>query len=381
MPEIFAAQLQPYHPTTFLERGVAVPFTTPMLAGTRARPMERAKGEPGGAELIVPNPSGGAGAYILPWSAVRDLCRPTLHDTQLNERVAALPTITPAGIRDAAREIAEDGLAGRAARQAVAAARAQEQQDRLLTNFLLLLALVKQCEPPGSNPTPPEQEQPAVLEQRAKRVIAQLGPRIGLSADRIARGMEELAVLLNPIGIGRNLTQARFARAVAALSALRDDAGVWADTHDDDSASNARMIADVANLTLACADKTIADARALADDMPALLARWDTKRDTIGQIVTRPDWLLDGWEQICLIWADAGDAPERRAALTEIALMVPIIPREAASWMDDMVLPDDASRFRRNVKINHDWRTGMTVFERIARNEHLHAEQLLRQAA
>ena len=45
MLETLAAQLQPYHPTTFLERGVAVLFTTPMLAGTRARPMERAKGK------------------------------------------------------------------------------------------------------------------------------------------------------------------------------------------------------------------------------------------------------------------------------------------------------------------------------------------------
>jgi len=381
MLEILSAQLQPYHPTTFLERGVAVPFTTPMLAGTRARPIECAKGEPGGTELIVPNPSGGAGAYILPWSAVRDLCRPTLHDTQLNERVAALPIITPAGIRDAARDVAAEGLAGRAARQAVAAAQAQEQQDRLLTNFLLLLALVKQGEQAGSNPVPPEQEQPAILEQRAKRVIAQLGPRIGLSAERIARGMEELAVLLNPIGIGHSLTQARFARAVAALGALRMHACEWASTHDDDSVANAKMIADVAGLTLACADKTIADARALAEDMPALLRRWDSKRDTIGQIVTRPDWLLDGWEQICLIWVDADNEADRRDALTEIALMVPVIPREAVAWMDGMALPDGASGFRRNVKINQDCRTGMTVFERIARNEHLHAAQLLRQAA
>ncbi len=36
-------------PTTFLERGVAVPFTTPLLAGSRTRPGERNQ-----LELIVP---------------------------------------------------------------------------------------------------------------------------------------------------------------------------------------------------------------------------------------------------------------------------------------------------------------------------------------
>ena len=59
--------IQAYLPATFLERGVAVPFTTPMLAGTRARPSER-----GGTELLVPNPSGGTGVYILPWGSLRD---------------------------------------------------------------------------------------------------------------------------------------------------------------------------------------------------------------------------------------------------------------------------------------------------------------------
>src|ERR1700712_5461419 len=54
--------MRPYHPTTFLERGVAVPFTTPMLAGTRARPAEKQ-----GLELVIPNPSGGRGVYIMAW--------------------------------------------------------------------------------------------------------------------------------------------------------------------------------------------------------------------------------------------------------------------------------------------------------------------------
>ena len=89
-----------YHPATFLERGVAIPFTTPLLFGTRARPSERH-----GSELIIPNPSGGRGVYVLSWAAIAQLCQPTLHDQIFNEHIAALVAVTPASIRRVAREI------------------------------------------------------------------------------------------------------------------------------------------------------------------------------------------------------------------------------------------------------------------------------------
>ena len=90
-----------YRPATFLERGVALPLTTPVLLGARIRPAERA-----GAELILPNPAGSEGVYILPWPALHDFCAPSLHDRALWERVTALPVLTPATVREAARQVA-----------------------------------------------------------------------------------------------------------------------------------------------------------------------------------------------------------------------------------------------------------------------------------
>src|ERR1700712_948232 len=95
--------IRPYHPVTFLERGVAVPFTTPMLAGTRARPADK-----GGLELVIPNPSGGRGVYIMAWTSISALCTPTLHDRQLNERIATLTNVTPHTIRQVGREVAHE---------------------------------------------------------------------------------------------------------------------------------------------------------------------------------------------------------------------------------------------------------------------------------
>lgn len=368
MQDTHALRLQPYHPTTFLERGVAVPFTTPMLAGTRARPMER-----GGTELIVPNPSGGSGAYVLPWDGVGSLCRPTMHDRRLNEAIARLKTLTPAAIRQAARDIAAEGLAGRSACKTATQARANEHQDRLLTNFLLLLALVKQGESAGTNPVPPEQEQPAMLERRAKRVIAQVAPRLGMTPDTIATSLEQLAGLFAPIGLGKQVAEARHSRAMDALSRLRDEALAWSQAHDDDSADQARLICEAASFTLLCAMQTIADLRALTDDLLQLVRAWNSRPDSIAQRLTRPDWLLDGWEPICLVWTLAENDDARRDALAEMALMAPVMPKEIMTWMDETTIAREAGRFHRSVRINQDWRTGITVFDLIARNERIRA--------
>ena len=60
MPANALPAATPYHPTTFLERGVVVPFTTPLLAGARARSARKP-----GIELVLHNPSGGLGVYVM----------------------------------------------------------------------------------------------------------------------------------------------------------------------------------------------------------------------------------------------------------------------------------------------------------------------------
>src|SRR5690349_1910869 len=129
MTRSFVVQ-SPYHPTTFLERGVIVCFTTPALTGSRVRVAARA-----GLELIVPSFSGGRGFYILPWSSVHDFCRPTVHDRQIQERTAALPCVSPGAIRRIANEVALAGYAGREARSLAESCRKQESQAQVVTNY------------------------------------------------------------------------------------------------------------------------------------------------------------------------------------------------------------------------------------------------------
>lgn len=357
-----------YQPATFLERGVAVPFTTPMLAGTRARPDER-----NGTELLVPNPSGGAGFYILPWTALRDFCRPTLHDMRLNEAVAETSPITPLTIRHAADDIAAEGLAGRAARRAVDTHRAEAQHATLLANFQLLLELVRQNEKPGLHAVPPHREMPALLERRARAVIARVGPAIGASAAFVATALEQLAHQFAAIGIGQDAAASRHGRTMRALAALHDDALGWAEAPDDSSRGHARVLAETAALTLACGTTVLAQLRGMAGDMQQLLRGWQADAEDVVRLATRPDWLLDGWDQIIALWRDAETEAARRAALAEIALIVPVLPREVAQWTGAACDMDFVLRHRRTVQRNEDWRTGAMVFELIGRNERLRA--------
>ena len=107
--------------------------------------------------------------------------------------------------------------------------------------------------------------------------------------------------------------------------------------------------------------------------MPGLLRGWMRAPDPLRAVVARPEWLLDGWEQICLLWLDADTDTKRRAVLAEMALLVPIIPREAGDWVGLPIEMDDFMRFRRTVSLNEDWRTGAVVLDLIARNEHMRA--------
>jgi hypothetical protein len=366
-PAINLPLVQSFHPATFLERGVAIPFTTPALASTRGRPAER-----GGLDLMVPNPSGGRGVYILGWPAVRQLCRPTVHDSRLAARLAMLRAVTPAEIRRAARAVLAEGLAGREAQAAAVAADSADRQDRLLANFLLLLALVEQVEPTGLAELPADALHGVAIEQRARRGIVRIAPRLGRTPEAVAAILEELATVFAGIGLPGQSPPARIPRLLAGLHDLRREAAEWSRRQDVASGDPARLIATAAELTLNCAKHALADAQGMTTVMPDLLRQWAQTPQAVVERLVRPEWLLDGWEPICLLWRSATTEGERAAALDEMATLVPVLPRETSAWMGMEIDTESVTRFRKTVQLNEDWRTGAS-FDRIARNERLRA--------
>ncbi len=354
-----------YQPTTFLERGASVPFTSPMLTGARVRPAART-----GLEMIVPNPSGGRGHYILPWTDMGALCQPTVHDAQLTERIAALHSVTPATIRRAGREIVSQGFAGRAAGNAAGVALAAERDSLVLTNFQLLLRLVQQ-EERGDAAVPPEAERPADLERRAKRTIALIAPRLGQDADAIGSSLEQLATLYDPLGLGPRTIPARLPHAIGLLKRMRQEAAVLPTDTDEVAPALLDMLVRTADVTLDLAERAVFEARDLANQMTGLLSAWQANPGALGRKLARADWLMDGWDRILQLWAADTRAVARREALDEIAALLPIIPKEAGDWVGFHVEVRNVVYLRRHVHGHHDWRTGLCVQDSVARNEAL----------
>ena len=59
-----------------------------------------------------------------------------------------------------------------------------------------------------------------------------------------------------------------------------------------------------------------------------------------------------------------------------IALLIPVIPREATEWVVTPIDSESQSRFRKTVSPNDGWPTGAVVSDRISRNERLRAQSL-----
>jgi hypothetical protein len=359
----------PYHPTTFVERGVAVPFTTPLLAGTRARPAEKQ-----GVELVIPNPAGGRGVYIMAWTSISSLCCPTLHDRQLNERIATLTTVTPSIIRRVAREVAAEGLAGEEAIDAARKAAEHDRGDRLVANYLLLMALVGQVNVTLASDKSPRAPDPAQTQERARIAVNIIAPRLGRSAHWVAAALEGIGDAMASIGIDVNSTTSRVPRLLKLLQDCLREVADWSRAQQsDDQASYAEMICSVADCTLTLAQSTLLQARTLTNDVVGLLRSWAIDPDRVVRLAGRPEWLLDGWEQICLLWSFADDDGARRGALVEMVQLLPVLPREAREWTDLVLETEISVRLRRLIPLNEDWRSGATVFDLIARNEHIRA--------
>jgi hypothetical protein len=337
-------------PESFLERGVAVPFTTPQLAGARIRRAERT-----GTEFVMPNPSGGRGVCILTWSGVRQLCKPTMHDTLLHQRISRLPAMNPGSVRLIARKLAAEGLAGD---DAIEAARASTETDRnelILVNFLMLIMLMEQVEPAGLKVSAGTQHT-LELDRRARRIVTIVAGSTGRGVAQIGSDLEALSVLFVPIGLEAEMPPARLPRLNSRLEAVAGGLAQWNKQFPDDScAALAASLSQSASVTAGCARSGMNIARGLTTDMCALLRVWATTPAAIVRQIGLPEWTLDGWERFCLLWETAGPIGEQHAALREMAQLAPMLPKEANHAKHEREELEKLEPMLRAAHINVSW--------------------------
>jgi hypothetical protein len=176
------------------------------------------------------------------------------------------------------------------------------------------------------------------------------------------------------VGISADGEAGRIPGLINQLRTMREEIAEWASTQrDGDRVLFAHAVCSVSDFTRLVAGALVTRTRALTDDMVGLLRQWAADPEAVVGVAERPEWLLDGWEQICLVWNDARDNAARRLALVEIADYIPTIPRELNEWGGGRANLGDVFADQGHITLNEDWRTGATVFDLIARNERLRA--------
>lgn len=376
MADDLAAQLErmasgEYRPATFLERGVAVPFTTPMLLGARLRPASR-----NGYDLVIASISGGRGFYIVSWSALAEICAPSLHDERLYALLAPRASLSPENVRRASSQVAQEGWGGRFAARAAdhreAEAEAETPLARMRLNLRLLQRLVRQTETPAEATPPIEADAPDRQQHRSKRALLRVSARLGLRPEEVILCFEEIALAFQHVGVPEEPRTPRLRQILAQLDHVAGDFAEWvARTPAARENQISAAIAGSCTLTVRCGAALLGRIEGDMADITALLGRWQTKPESLAVEATRLDWLLDGWPLIIALWQQSKPRDRLRTA-KEIAMLLPILPRETAAWCGmeaDWDLPQRLCRF---VPRLHDWRHGRMV-DLMARNERLMA--------
>lgn len=312
-----------FQPLTFRERGLAVLFTTPLLGGARVRPSRKPKV----LELVVPNPSGGRGAYVVEWDGVRALCAPTLHDMQLG---AALETqyglddaLTPAEVRRISRGVLREGFAGRLAATAAEAAMAASAELVANTHRELLIRLAADAGGGGG------------ARAGAHKSLVAIGLSIGQGIESVAAAVGRLAHVVADLGLGPATPTGFVSRGLGELGDLvlalrRAEAGQEGVALP---VGASKFVIANAELALALASLAARTARSRLDNLPRAVADWTVRPAALLEAATRPEWMLDGWPRICLLSRTMGAGADPAAILAEMALLVPPMPPQADDWL------------------------------------------------
>ena len=367
-----------WRPHSFMDRGVAVPFTTPLLTGARARRGER------GLEAVVPHPAGVRGVYIVAWSALEQYCSPTLHDLRLAQLISGGAPLVPPSIRRIARQVAAEGFAGRRVRAAAEAAIGRDARARLLMRASLLRLLVEQLDGHAT--------EPGELEVRARSCLRRVAMMQGRSAEAVLGDVEALSNLFVDHGVAEEPSDDRSQPPQSACTALllrlermeaalRNSAQDW---HAGVKAGTGKMptptaeaTASIARLAAAClrfrrmGSAAVVDSQRLLQDIPGLFAAWASHPERTGLTASRPEWLLDGWHEIILQWEHAPDGGLSGDILHELAGQLPALPVEARGWQGDTGEEDEP--IENHSSIFPGTKPGTVLFDRVARNERLRA--------
>ncbi|QQP90835.1 hypothetical protein IGS68_06310 [Skermanella sp. TT6] len=353
-----------FAPSTFAQRGVAVDFTTPLLVQARIR---QSTGD--SVELILPNLAGGRGSYILAWRSLVQFATITMHDHALYESVLRVERIDPATVRTATLGVAAEGLAGRDAMRRAQALLAQEKEEALLTNFLLVVDLLKLA---GISAQELMTGRPGEdTEARMKRAIFQVSGALNISPEILYQRIESLTRSTFSVGLPWAPAPGRLRRLLLDLDSFQETVSQWQSRDVSGAAEVGRFAVQVAIHTTTMARLTLVETDAILRNVLSIMRNWDRDSRVVSGQMSRLAWLLDGWSYIVSLWTSVVNEPHERQrdAILDLARLIPVMPKEVSEWTESGLEQEARTIQRKWVRLNQDWRTGRNLRDQVVRNE------------
>lgn len=359
-----------YAPSTFEERGAAVSFTTPLLSQTRVRMDERKR-----LEVLIPSFAEGRGVYVVPWKAMPDMVSMTMHDRFLHDAIVRKGACSPHDIRIATLQAARKGLAGPEAVQAARKALEDDESYRTLTNFLLIVEVLKVAGLMSAE-TLKETLRSAEGEAITRGYMHKAAADMRLEATQLYARVAEMAEAMAPVGLAQAPIAGRLRRCVRALDEFRDSIAWWSRDNPSEAAPVAAFCASVADHTLAIGQSVLDDFDRRARSIGAVIRDWDSQVEVIQAASIRLGWLVDGWDFVVGLWQLAleRDAHEQAMTVNEIFRILPLIPTSETRHQHAEEAREVLAKNRRSVRAYEDWRTGMLDVELVERIEKIKAK-------
>lgn len=323
-------------PKSFQHRGIAVAFTSPVLAFARCR---RPPGE-SKVEYLVPGLAGSTEAYVLPNKALPEIVTLTIFDRALHEELPTLRKVTPLTVRSAVHKIALTGLGGpgpmRQAREA------QERTKGLPAAIMVSLVhrAIQQLaakEPDAAGLDEAKIGTPEGL-TLARKALSGYSQGSGISSADIMGRLEQWGKMAAPLGGAGGAHPGHLTDTLAATEALADKMTKWLIPEPPETGEMAQRTALAAREAVTVARRTINELDGLAANLNDTLSKWDSSRRIITEGVEKVALVLDGWSRIVSYWteAEAKDRFFQRTTLENFAQYLPMLPRDSGSEATEM---------------------------------------------
>lgn len=315
-------------PKTFVQRGIAVPFSTRVLTFARLR---RQVG--GSMEILIPGLTGGADVYVVPHKMLPDAITMTVHDRAMHEEITRIRKLSPATVKAAAQKIALTGLGGPDPAAKVRKSLEAEKNLGPMVVFGLIRIAIQQLAP----------NHPGVKDLNAATIMSPEGMKlsrdalggyaqtIGERGDKIWSRLEDWASRIADFGAPDESALGYLGTRLHQVEEMAQNLANWVKDEPVETAEIAQRISNAAETVSETARIHVASLNDMAGKMDAPLKDYDQTAESLTHHIDQIGMILDGWSRISDMWQTAllGDRILQREVLESFAPYVPVIPIEA----------------------------------------------------